>query len=149
MTDILDRNEWLSQHAPGVCDVHGATRMGHSRTRGFEGYDYLCGCGWGSDDGRGEGFSRGIGPDLREAPPVRRTDLEIVEIMRQLPVKQHERWRHRRTGATYFVLCVAFVRPSLSAVVVYTLDNSFVTPRWTRPVAEFIEKFDCVGEAPL
>lgn len=63
----FDYAAWMTQHAPFTCDEHvGGVRLGWSNVMGHEGFAYRCGCFWGSDDGRGEGWSRGVTSDIRD-----------------------------------------------------------------------------------
>ncbi len=62
----FDVAAYIERNAPPVCDEHdGGHRLGWANIRGFYGIEYLCGCAWGSDDGRGEGWSRHVGYDSR------------------------------------------------------------------------------------
>lgn len=63
-----DYATWMERHAPAICTEHfGGGRLGWSTIRGCYGFVYRCGCFWGSDDGRGEGWSRRIDSDVRAA----------------------------------------------------------------------------------
>jgi len=55
----FDYAAWLADNAPSRCNSHrDGNKTGWANMAGFEGFAYTCGCLWGSDDGRGEGWTR-------------------------------------------------------------------------------------------
>jgi hypothetical protein len=56
--------------------------------------------------------------------------------------KLRQSWRHKATGNIYASFGVAYEEATLEHVVIYTRGDIRVL--WTRPLAEFMEKFELV-----
>lgn len=55
-------------------------------------------------------------------------------------LRRRQRWVHNKSGGSYIAMGVAFEESSLTPVVVYESDVG--GPMWTRPAAEFFDRFE-------
>ncbi len=75
----------------------------------------------------------------------RKTKAELAELLASAKERAGDGlWRHKATGAEYFVRDHGLDESTCTPVVVYRERNPLAPLVWVRPVAEFLERFERV-----